>query len=137
MSNRYETGSLLLRLILGITFMIHGWAKLQMGLGNVAGFFQSLGIPGFMGYVVAFIELLGGIAMIVGIGTRVVALLFACVLLGAIFTAKLSGGFLGNGQGAGYELDLALLVMSVYLALNGSQMFSLDQMLGRSKQQAV
>lgn len=137
MTNRYEVGSLLLRLIVGITFMIHGWAKLQMGLGNVAGFFQSLGIPGFLGYVVAFIELIGGIAMILGIGTRVVALLFAAVMLGAIFTAKLPAGFMGNGQSAGYELDLVLLAISGYLALNGSQMYSLDQMLGRAKQEAV
>lgn len=137
MTNRYELGSLLLRVILGITFLIHGWAKLQMGLGNVAGFFQSLGIPGGMGYIVSFIELFGGIAMILGIGTRVVALLFAFVMIGAIFTAKLSAGFMGNGQMAGYELDLALLIISVYLVLNGSPLYSLDQMLGRSKQEAV
>ncbi|MGE7764968.1 DoxX family protein [Peribacillus sp. NPDC096540] len=127
--NRNEAGQVFLRIILGLTFFIHGVSKFQGGIGNTAGFFDSLGIPGFMAYVVAFIELVGGLAVIVGFGTRIVSILFAVILLGAIFTAKLPAGFLGNGQSAGYELDLALLAMSVYLACANRSIFSLDNKL--------
>lgn len=127
--NKVETGSFILRLTLGIAFLIHGLAKLQMGLGNVAGWFQSLGIPGFMGYTVAFVELLGGLALIIGLGTRIVSAIIAVLMIGAIFTAKLSAGFLGNGEMAGYELDLAFFAMAVFLVINGSRLFAVDKLL--------
>jgi|SRR4051812_48059902 putative oxidoreductase len=125
MERKYEMGLLILRVVLGITFLIHGIAKFQMGLGNVAGWFESIGILGFLGYVVAFIELLGGIALIFGIGTRIVSALIAIVMIGAIFTSKLSLGFIG-AEAAGYELDVVLLSMAVVLLISGSQLLSLD-----------
>jgi putative oxidoreductase len=133
MTRKYEVGALILRLVLGITFFIHGLAKFQMGLGNVSGFFQSIGIPGFMAYVIATIELVGGIAMILGIGTRIVSILFVFVMLGAIFTAKLSAGFMGNGKMPGYELELALLAISIYLAISGNRLYSLDSLFGKKE----
>ncbi|WP_078411547.1 DoxX family protein [Priestia abyssalis] len=129
MNMKYEGSSLLLRLILGITFFLHGLSKFQGGINNAAGWFDSIGIPGFLAYVVAIIELAGGIAMILGLGTRIVAVLFAIVMLGAIFTVKLSAGFMGNGQAAGYELDLVLLAVSIYFAVNGSRLWSFDSVL--------
>ncbi len=125
MVKKYELGLLILRVVLGITFLIHGIAKFQMGLGNVSGWFESIGILGFLGSVVAFIELLGGIALILGIGTRLVSALIAILMVGAIFTAKLSLGFIG-AEAAGYELDVALLAMAVALVISGSQLLSLD-----------
>ncbi|WP_047154351.1 DoxX family protein [Aneurinibacillus tyrosinisolvens] len=133
MVRKYETGALILRLVIGITFFIHGLAKFQMGLGNTAGFFQSIGVPGFMAYIVATIELVGGLAMILGIGTRIVSILFALVMVGAIVTVKLAVGFMGNGQMAGYELDLALLALSIYLAISGSQLYSLDSLFRKTE----
>lgn len=103
--NKNDAGQVFLRVILGLTFFIHGVSKFQGGIGNTAGFFDSLGIPGFMAYIVAGIELIGGLAVILGLGTRIVSVLFAVIMAGAIFTAKLPAGFLGNGQAAGYELD--------------------------------
>lgn len=132
MSQKYEWSLLILRVVLGITFLVHGIAKFQMGLGNVASWFESIGILGFLGYVVAFIELLGGIALIVGIGTRVIAAIIGIVLLGAIFTAKLSLGFVGE-VAAGYELDLALLSMAVVLVISGSKLFALDKLFVTAK----
>src|SRR6185312_12077073 len=105
MNKKYELSLLILRVVLGLTFLVHGIAKFQMGLGNVAGWFESIGILGFLGYVVAFIELLGGIALIFGFGTRIFSALIAIVMVGAIFTSKLSIGFMG-AEAAGYELDL-------------------------------
>lgn len=128
MTKKYEFAALVLRLILGITFFVHGFAKFQMGLGNVGGWFSSLGIPGFMGYVVAVIEFFGGIALILGLGTRIVAALLALVMIGAIITVKLSVGFLGDGQMAGSELDLALFAMAISLLITGSPLYSIDRL---------
>ncbi|WP_175990393.1 DoxX family protein [Bacillus sp. Marseille-Q1617] len=127
--NTQQIGALILRIALGLTFFIHGLVKFQGGIENTAGFFETLGLPGFAAYVVALIELIGGVAMILGFGTRVTAVLFAIIMIGAIAKVKLAGGFLGNGQGAGYELDFALLAMSVYFILDKPASFSLDSKL--------
>jgi putative oxidoreductase len=127
MINKHEVGALILRLTLGILFFIHGLVKFQDGIQNTVGWFTSIGIPGFMGYVVPFIELIGGIALIIGIGTRIVSLLIAIIMIGAILKVKLAVGLLGNGQMAGYELDLAFLAMAIYLTINGSKLLSIYQ----------
>jgi putative oxidoreductase len=131
MNKQTQVGLLLLRLALGLTFFIHGFVKFQGGIANTAGWFQSLGLPGFAAYLVAIIELAGGLAIILGFGTRIVSVLFALIMLGAIVKAKLALGFLGNGQMAGYELDVALLFMSICLALADKNAFSLDNILIR------
>lgn len=125
--NKNEIGKVILRVVLGLTFFIHGLVKFQGGIANTAAYFDMLGIPSFMAYIVAIIELVGGFVMIFGLGTQIVSILFAIVMLGAIFTAKLPAGFLGNGQGAGYELDLLLLAISVYFIFANKSKFSLDQ----------
>lgn len=128
-----EIGSTILRVFLGATFLIHGAAKFQGGIENTVGFFESLGLPGFSAYLIALIELVGGLAMILGVGTRFVSLLFAIVMAGAMIKVKVAGGFLGNGQMAGYELDLALMMISIYLAMTNKSLFALDNVLFQSK----
>jgi putative oxidoreductase len=132
MTRKYEQGAFILRIILGLSFFIHGFVKFQGGIEYTAQFFASIGVPGFLAYVVATIELVGGILMILGLGTRIVGLVFAALMIGAIFTAKLSVGFIGV-QGAGYELDLAFLAMSLYLMITGSSFLSLDQRFTRKE----
>ncbi|WP_404452201.1 DoxX family protein [Virgibacillus necropolis] len=129
MINKNEIGAIILRIFLGLTFFIHGLDKFQAGIGNTVGFFESIGIPGFAAYVVASIELIGGIAMVLGIGTRIISTLFVLIMVGAIIKAKFAAGFLG-----GYELDLALLVISIFLAISNRNLFSLDNALSSSKQ---
>lgn len=126
MKNYHHVGALLLRLVLGITFLAHGVDKYKGGIGNIVGWFESIGIPGYMAYIVATIELIGGIALILGLGTRVMSALLAILLLVATFKVKLAVGFFGNGQMAGYELDLSMLGIAIYLFLNGSSLLSLD-----------
>ncbi|MFT9596371.1 DoxX family protein [Mesobacillus sp.] len=133
MINKHEGAATVLRVILGVTFLIHGAAKFQGGIGNTAGFFESLGLPGFSAYIVALIELVGGLAMVLGVGTRINSILFAIVLAVAIVKVKLAGGFLGNGQMAGYELDLTLLAMSIFLAITNKSLFALDNVIFQSK----
>ncbi|WP_099363826.1 DoxX family protein [Fredinandcohnia onubensis] len=129
MTQKNEVGALILRVTLGILFFIHGLVKFQGGIENTVGWFESINIPGFMAYVVALIELVGGIALIIGFATRLVSILIALIMVGAIITAKLPVGLLGNGQMAGYELDLAFLAIAVYLAINGSKLLSLNRVL--------
>lgn len=132
MARSNELGAFILRVFLGITFFVHGLTKFQGGIQNTAGFFESLGLPGFTAYVVAIIELVGGLAMILGVGTRVVAILFAVILAVATVKVKVAAGFLGNGQMAGYELDLALMVIAIYLAVAKKSLAALDNILFRS-----
>jgi uncharacterized membrane protein YphA (DoxX/SURF4 family) len=129
MTKNVEISLFILRIVLGITFLIHGVAKFQMGLANVAAWFQSIGLIGFLGYLVATIELVAGIALIIGFATRIACALISLILIGAIFKVKLAAGFLGNGQMAGYELDLALLSMAIVLLLNGSRLYALESKL--------
>lgn len=129
MTQKNEIGALILRVTLGILFFIHGLVKFQGGIENTVGWFESINIPGFMAYVVALIELVGGIALIIGFATRLVSILLALLMVGAIITAKLPVGLLGNGQMAGYELDLAFLAIAVYLAINGSKLLSISRLL--------
>ncbi|WP_221568894.1 DoxX family protein [Alkalihalobacillus sp. TS-13] len=134
MENKYEVSSLILRVFLGLTFFIHGLAKFQGGIDNTVGWFDSIGLPGFLAYGVALLELVGGIALVLGLFSRVISVLFALLMVGAIFKVKLAAGFLGNGQMAGYELDLALLAMAVAIAINHSKAYSLDQFIFKGKE---
>lgn len=132
MEKNVQIGALIIRVILGVIFFMHGLQKFQGGLGNTAGFFESMGIPGFLAYAVGTIELVGGILIILGFGTRVIATLFALIMLGAIFKVKLKAGFVG-----GYEYEVALLSMSLFFTAAGHPYFSLESLMFRRKQGAT
>ncbi|WP_139999724.1 DoxX family protein [Paenibacillus paridis] len=120
---------ILMRVVLGIIFIFHGADKFQMGLSQVESWFSSIGIPGFLAYVVAILELIGGIMLVFGLFTRYVSGLFVIMLIGAIFTTKLSAGLLGDGQMAGYELDLGLVLISLYLVVSDQTPLSVDRFI--------
>jgi putative oxidoreductase len=124
-----EIGALILRVTLGVLFLIHGIVKFQGGIENIVGWFDSIGLPGFMAYGVALIEIIGGIALIIGLATKFISALFALLMIGATLKVKLSVGLLGNGQMAGYELDLAFLAIALYLVINGSKVLSVSQLI--------
>lgn len=133
MKLKNEIGAFILRVTLGALFLIHGIVKFQGGIENTVGWFSSIGLPGFMAYGVAWLEIIGGIALIIGFETRIVSVLYALLMIGAILKVKLSVGLLGNGQTAGYELDLAFLAMAVYLAISGSKLLSINQLFSQKK----
>lgn len=120
-------GLVILRVVVGIVFAMHGWQKLtEMGLGGVSGFFGSLGIPApmLMAVIVIFVELVGGIALILGVGTRIAAALLAITMVVAILTVHMPNGFFASN--GGYELPLALLGATLFLALIGPGSMSVD-----------
>jgi uncharacterized membrane protein YphA (DoxX/SURF4 family) len=108
-----EWGMLLLRVVVGVVFIAHGWQKLQM-IDGIIGFFGKLGFAPFLAYVVAWTELLAGLGMLLGVFTRIAGYLIAIIMAIAMFSVKFKIGFLG-----GYELDLTLLVAALALAWNG------------------
>ncbi|MCM3587301.1 DoxX family protein [Mesobacillus maritimus] len=130
MNNKLAWSTLILRVVLGITFFLHGLDKFSAGIGNTVGWFESIGLPGSLAYAVAVIELVGGLLLVVGLGSKIVSALLAVIMLGAIFTAKLSMGFLN-----GYEFDVALLAVALFIAVNGSQMWAIDSMFAGKKDQ--
>jgi putative oxidoreductase len=132
-----EIGLALLRIILGVVFFAHGYLKFfKMGIDGVVGFFTSLGIPApeFAAWGVTFLEMVGGIALILGIFTPVLGVLFAIEMAVAIMSAKRGGGFFAP---KGYELELTLLVASLALALAGPGAFALGKLIGRNRRGGV
>jgi uncharacterized membrane protein YphA (DoxX/SURF4 family) len=121
-----------MRVVLGILFIAHGIDKFQTGLGNVAGWFDSVGVPGALAYVIGPLELIGGMLLIVGLFTRYVSALFIIMLLGAILTLKLSAGLLGSGETAGYELDVAYMLVALYLSVAKPTSLSVDRIFAKT-----
>ncbi|WP_427052175.1 DoxX family protein [Paenibacillus sp. TC-CSREp1] len=121
-----EMGLFFLRIMIGLIFVLHGWSKFEGGISGTVGFFESIGIPGFMASVVAIIELAGGAAVILGLGTRIFAALFIAVMVGALFTAKAGQPFLN-----GTELDYMLMAGSLTLLLTGSRFLAVDYLFNR------
>lgn len=121
----------IIRVIVGITFFAHGWQKVfTFGFEGTGGFFESLGIPaaGFFAILVSLLELLGGLALILGIGTRIVGLLLAIDMLVALLIVHLSNGFFVSENGI--ELVLILGAASLAFAITGASSISLDNRLG-------
>jgi putative oxidoreductase len=126
---------LVVRVIVGVIMVAHGLQKLtQMGPGNFGGqVLAGLGVPlpELMGYVVTFVELLGGILLIVGLFSRLTALLLTIDLVVAILLVKLNVGLIApQGSGAGAELDLALIAGLLVVLLAGPGRLSVDHTLG-------
>jgi len=105
-----------LRLFVGAVFITHGALKLFGGLKGFAGFLQQHGVPlpDLMAPLVAAVEFLGGVALILGLGTRTAAILLTAVMIVAMATVTLQAGFAG-----GYDINLALLGGLLALLLAG------------------
>lgn len=126
---------IILRLFLGVTFLIHGLAKL-IDPGGFIGWVTSLGfpLPAVLGWLVMILEALGGLMLILGFGTRWVALALAFLMLTTTLSVKVQVGFIAPTElGAGAELDLMLMVGSLVLAILGSGPISVDRNLLRAE----
>jgi putative oxidoreductase len=120
---------LIVRLVVGAAFVLHGWPKIQnpMGWMNAMG---GQGVPSFLQALAALAEFGGGIALILGLLTPIAAFGIVCQMLGALLLVHFPKGdpFVAQGRSS-YELALVYLVMAVLLIATGPGRWSLDALL--------
>jgi putative oxidoreductase len=119
-TNIQSIGVSLLRIHFGIILLAHGWLKVYVfSIAGTVGYFSSIGLPPIIAYLVIFGELVGGLALILGIQTRLAAALAVPIVFGA---AVMNGGngWLHSASGGGWEYAASLTVIAVSLAIMGS-----------------
>lgn len=123
-----DHGAFLSRVALGVILLAHGLLKvLVFTIPGTVGFFASLGLPAIFAYLTIFGEIAGGIALILGVYTRLAALLSLPILLGATWT-HLSNGWLFSSEGGGWEFPALLVVLAAAVALQGSGAYALRKL---------
>lgn len=130
---RGALGLLLVRLVMGLAFILHGYSKIQ----NPTGWMGPSGPPGFMQALAAISEFGGGFAILLGLLTPLASLGIICTMIGALFLALLPKGavFVSNSGGASYELPLMFLVVAIAFITLGPGTLSVDALLfGRKSQ---
>ena len=123
-----------LRVAVATIFIRHGAQKLFVfGFAGVTGAFTHMGVPfpGVTGPFIGLLEFFGGIALVMGFLTRLVAVGFVFDMLVAILLVKLKGGF------SGYELEFLLCGSSVALLLTGAGKFSVDALLAGRQEKNI
>jgi putative oxidoreductase len=128
-----SVGIAIVRVITGVVMLAHGAQKLfQFGIAGVTQSFTQMGIPlpTIVAPLVAVVEFAGGIALILGLLTRLASLGLAIDMLGAIFIVHLSQGFfLPNG----YEFALTMFATTTALVIAGAGAFSIDQAIANRR----
>jgi putative oxidoreductase len=118
--------ALLLRLTLGGLFLAHAGLKLFVFTpAGTAKFFASLGLPPALAYVTIAVEIVGAVALILGLWTRAISLLLSLVLLGAIVTVHGPAGFFFTNPNGGWEYPALWIVGLLTQALLGNGAFAL------------
>jgi putative oxidoreductase len=139
-----------LRLVIGIGFMAHGWAKLSRGPAGFAKLLDQVGapFPEVMAWVSTFVELLGGAAIFAGAFVSVASVPLIVMMLVAMFTVHLRYGFSSvNTIGLtadgpqfgppGYEINLLYIAGLFALIFGGAGALSIDHLLARRKNRPV
>ena len=131
------------RLTLGIIFFAHGSQKLLgwfggSGWSGTIQFFEQSGVPAFLAVLLIITEFFGGIAIILGLFTRLAALGLTIAMIVAIYKVHLQNGFFLNwfnvpNMGHGVEYNLALIGLSLSLLVWGGGNLSVDQMIAGEK----
>ncbi|MBI2484524.1 DoxX family protein [Candidatus Uhrbacteria bacterium] len=115
-----DLGLLLIRIGLASVFIVHGVSKLQ-GIEGTIGFFAKLGLHPFFAYFVTGVEVIAGLAVLLGVFVQVAAGLLVGVMVFAIYLVKFQKGFLG-----GYEFDLMLLLVALGIMFIGPGAYALE-----------
>jgi len=116
---QWDMGLLFIRIALGILFLAHGWSKVG-NLAGTEGMFAHMGFPMWVGVFIAYLEVIGGAALILGIATRFFAVAFGIEMLVAVLIGPLGRAIGGT--------ELLLAIASFGIALAGSGRFSVYAM---------
>ena len=100
---------------------------MTFGLAGTAGYFESIGLPGWLAYATFAAEAVGGVLLVLGVQARWVALGLIPALVGAIVWVHVGNGWVFTAPGGGWEYPLFLIVASVALALIGDGAFALSR----------
>jgi putative oxidoreductase len=119
-------GLLVLRLSLALIFFSYGYPKLAHSGAEMQGYFVQHGLPGYFVYISGVLEVFGAILLVLGLFTRVAALLLTIEMAVAIWKVHSTGSYLAVHN---YELPLAMLAGSFALATVGAGLVSLDHPL--------
>jgi putative oxidoreductase len=125
-------GLMILRVVLGIAFLIHGWSKFSGGVEGVAGFFTSLNIPApsLFAYIVSIVELVGGALLIVGFLTHIASILLFVDMLGAIlFAFWMRGQPLVENGAISWEKEAVFAAAALCIFLAGPGIWSIDDIV--------
>ncbi|MDR4490456.1 MAG: DoxX family protein [Candidatus Nitrosocosmicus sp.] len=112
-----------IRIVAGIAFILHGLPKFD-DLQGTQGFFASVGIPADLAILIGLLEVIGGTLLIVGLVTRMTAILFTIEMICSTLIVKAGNGFMGQG---GFEVDLLLMSIAISLALSGPGRISIER----------
>lgn len=128
MTSSSNTALALLRVTFGTVLLAHGLLKIfAFTLAGTVGFFGSLGLPPVAAYLTIFGEVTGGIGLILGIQTRLVALLSLPIMLGATWVHA-GNGWLFSAPNGGWEFPAVLSVLAVVLTLSGGGSMGLHRL---------
>jgi putative oxidoreductase len=125
MNSIFGYGLLPVRIMAGVIFIAHGLPKF-FGISQGYGFFRSVNLPPELFVPIALLEVIGGLAILIGILTRIASALLIIEMLGAILSVKLSKGFVG-----GYEFELLLISICLSLVIMGPGRISIENSILR------
>jgi len=127
-----DLGKLILRVSLGVLILLHGLFKISNGVGGIAGMLSSHGLPGALAYLVLVGEVVAPVLVIVGLFTRLGALIIAINMVVAIVLAHM-GQIASLTQTGGWALELQgmFLFSAIAVALMGAGRFSVAGVSGR------
>lgn len=149
-NRRIDWVTLILRLVMGVGFIVHGWAKISRGTAGFGKLLAWIGVPfpQVSAAITSYIELIGGIALILGLWTRFTVLPLAITMMVALFTINVHYGFSSiktiglTAQGPifgppGYEINLLYMAGLFALLLLGPGKWSVEHYLrnGRNAEQ--
>ena len=121
-------GPLITRLSLGGILLSHGLLKvLIFTVPGTVGYFASLGLPAIAAYLTILAEIAGGTAILLGLYTRLAALLSIPLLLGAVW-AHAGNGWMFSAEGGGWEFPVLLVLLAIAVAFQGSGPFALRKL---------
>jgi putative oxidoreductase len=124
---RAPYGALLLRVSMGVLFILHGLYLKAMvfGMAGAGKYFASLGLPDWFAWIVVAYETLGGLALVLGLYTRWAAVFLGVHLLFATYLGHVANGWVFTAKGGGYEYPLFWAIVCFALALLGDGAYAL------------